>query len=134
MNDVVADERGSIAITGLLLAFALVLLIGTGVDIARAFIVRRDLTAIADSAALSGSQQLDLERWREGGLSLDPQQAEETADDELDAYPGIAGSSTASPGSITVRAEERFPTFILRLVGIPELTVSATATATPEKP
>jgi hypothetical protein len=111
-----------------------VLLIGTGVDIARAFIIRRDLTAVANSAALNGSQQVDLERWREGSLSLDPQQAEEAADDDLDAEPGIHGSSRAEPSSITVRAEERFPTFILRFVGIPELTVSASATASPEKP
>ena len=65
-----SSERGSIAISGLLLSLALVLLIGTGVDIARAFVIRRDLAAIADGAALAGSQQLDLEAWRAGTLAF----------------------------------------------------------------
>ena len=129
-----SDERGSIAISGLLLSLALVLLIGTGVDIAHAFIVRRDLTAIADNAALAGSQQLDLDAWREGTLALNPQQAEQAADAEIAANPQTSGTAQAQASSITVEARQQFPTLILRLVGIPELTVTATATATPEKP
>jgi Flp pilus assembly protein TadG len=128
------SEQGSVAITGILLALALVMLIGTGVDIAHAFIVRSDLTAIADGAALTGSQQLDLQAWRQGTLALDPQHAQQAADDELAANPEISGSATAEPTSITVQAQQRFPTMILRLVGIPQLTVTATATATPKQP
>jgi Flp pilus assembly protein TadG len=130
----VGEERGAIVIGGLLLSLALVLLIGTGVDIAHAFIVRRDLSAIADSAALAGGQRLDLDAWRQGTLALDPRQAEQAAEAELAANPGISGSAQAQPGSVTVEARERFPTIVLGLVGIPELTVTATATATPEKP
>jgi uncharacterized membrane protein len=129
-----AGDRGSIAIGGLLLSLALVLLIGTGVDIAHAFIIRRDLTAIADSAALAGGQQLDLQAWRQGTLSLDPEQAEQAAEAELAANPEITGRAQAQPSSITVEAHQRFPTIVLRLVGIAELTVTATATASPEKP
>ena len=129
-----ASEQGSVAITGLLLALALVMLIGTGVDIAHAFIVRSDLTAIADSAALTGSEQLDVQAWRDGRLALDPRHAEQAADDELAANPQITGSATAEPSSITVQAHQRFPTLILRLVGIAQLTVTATATATPKQP
>jgi Flp pilus assembly protein TadG len=128
------SERGSVAVSGILLALALVILIGTGVDFAHAFIVRRDLTAIADGAALAGSQQLDLQAWREGALALDPQHAQQAAEAELAASPEISGSATAEQTSITVEARQRFPTMILRLVGIPQLTVTATATATPKKP
>ena len=129
-----AGEQGSVAITGLLLALALLMLIGTGVDIAHAFIVRSNLTAIADSAALTGSEQINVQAWRDGTLALDPQNAQQAADDELAANPQITGSATTEPTSITVQAQQRFPTLILRLVGITQLTVTATATATPKEP
>ena len=128
------SEQGSVAVAGLLLSLALVMLIGTGVDIAHAFIVRRDLTAIADNAALAGSQQLDLQAWRDGTLALSPLAAEQAAETELAANPHITGSATADTSSITVQAREAFPTMVLRLVGIADLTVAATATATPRQP
>ena len=122
------------AITGILLAMVLVMLIGTGVDIGRAFIVRRDLTAMTDDAALAGSEQLNVDAWRQGTLALDPQAAQQTADAQLAADPGVSGSATADPTEITVRTTERFPTIVLRLVGMSELTVSASATAVPRQP
>jgi Flp pilus assembly protein TadG len=128
------DERGSVAIAGILLAMVMVMLIGTAVDIGRAFIVRRDLTAMTDDAALAGSQQLDVNAWRQGTLALDPQAAQQTADAQLAADPGVSGSATAEPTEITVQAKEQFPTIVLRLVGMSELTVSATATAVPRQP
>ena len=127
-------EEGSVAITGLLLATALVMLIGTGVDIAHAFILRRDLTAVADNAALAGSQQLDVNAWRQGTLALDPQQAEQAADQEIAANPQLDGTAASTSSAITVQVREAFPTLMLRLVGMPNLTVTATATATPETP
>ena len=38
------------------------------------------------------------------------------------------------PGSITVQVKQRLPTMMFRLVGIPDLTVSASATAEPKQP
>jgi Flp pilus assembly protein TadG len=128
------EERGSVAIAGILVAMVMVMLIGTAVDIGRAFIVRRDLTALTDDAALSGSQQLDLDAWRQGTLALNAQAAQQTADAQLAADPGISGSATAETSEITVQAKERFPTIVLRLVGMSELTVFATATAVPTEP
>ena len=127
-------EEGSVAITGLLFALALIVLIGTGVDFAHAFIVRRDLTAIADNAALVGSQQLDLQAWRQGSLALNTPQAEQAANAEIAANPDLSGSTQAVPGSITVQVKRQLPTMMLRLVGIADLTVSATATAEPKQP
>jgi Flp pilus assembly protein TadG len=127
-------EEGSVAITGLLFALALIVLIGTGVDFAHAFIVRRDLTAIADDAALVGSQQLDLQAWRQGSLALNTSQAEQAAESELAANSGVSGTTQALPGSITVQVKRQLPTMMLRLVGIADLTVSATATAEPKQP
>ena len=128
------SERGSVAISGLLAALALIVLIGSGVDFAHAFIVRRDLTAIADDAALAGSQQLDLQAWRQGQLALNPPQAEQAADAALAANPGISGSALAATGGVTVEARQQIPTVMLRLVGIPDLTVTASATAQPTRP
>jgi Flp pilus assembly protein TadG len=129
-----AGEQGSVAISGLLAALALIVLIGSGADFAHAFIVRRDLTSIADDAALTGSQQLDLQAWRNGQLALDPPQAEQAADIALAATPGITGAAQAMPASITVEARQRVATMMLRLVGIPQLAVSATASAEPRQP
>jgi Flp pilus assembly protein TadG len=130
----VRGERGSVAITGILFALALIVLIGTGVDIAHAFIVRRDLTAIADDAALVGSQQLDTLAWRQGSLALNPLEAERAAAAELAASPDVSGRTQAVSGSISVQVKRRLPTMMLRLVGIQSLTVSASATAAPRRP
>lgn len=130
----VGSERGSVAISGLLAALALIVLIGSGVDFAHAFIVRRDLTAIADDAALAGSQQLDLQAWRQGQLALNPPQAEQAADAAFAANPGISGSAQAATSGVTVEARQRIPTMMLRLVGIADLTVTASATAQPKRP
>ena len=127
-------EEGSVAITGLLLATALVMLIGTGVDIAHAFILRNDLNGIAKTAALAGSQQLDLNAWRQGTLALDPQQAQHAADQEIAANAQVNGTTTSTTTAITVRVQEAFSTLMLRLVGMPNLTVTASATAAPETP
>ncbi len=50
------DERGAVLVAGLLLSLALLIVIGAGVDIGHAFIVRRELVSLADDAALTGSQ------------------------------------------------------------------------------
>src|SRR5205823_650552 len=88
------DERGSVAITGLLLAVALLMLLGAAVDVGHAFIVRRDLTSVADDAALAGSQQLDLAAWRQGRLALDPQRAEQAADSALGETSDVSGGAS----------------------------------------
>jgi uncharacterized membrane protein len=56
----VRDEHGAVLVAGLLLTLALLIVIGAAVDIGRAFIERRELVSLADGAALSGSQALDL--------------------------------------------------------------------------
>ena len=73
------DEHGAVLVAGLLLAIALLIVIGAAVDIGRAFIERRELVSLADEAALSGSQALDLEALHAGRLALDPNEAHATA-------------------------------------------------------
>jgi Flp pilus assembly protein TadG len=128
------NERGSVLIAGLLLSLALLMLIGAAVDIGHAFIVRRDLAAQADAAALAGSQALNLDSLHQGQLALDPQQAQTTALQAVTPAAQLQATAVASTGSVTVHLQEQMPTILLRLVGLPSLTVAAQATAAPETP
>jgi Flp pilus assembly protein TadG len=127
-------ERGSVLIAGLLFTIALLMLLGAAVDIGHAFIVRRDLTAQADAAALAGSQALNLDALHQGQLALDPQQAQTAALQAITSSPELQASAVASTGAVTVRLQERTPTILLRLVGLSTLTVAAQATAAPRGP
>ena len=128
------DERGSVLITGLLLTLALLMVLGAAVDIGHAFIVRRDLTSLADNAALAGAQQLDQQAVHQGQLALDPSQAQAAALSALSGEPGIQAQAEASTGQVYVKVTRRFPTILLRLVGLSDLTVSAQANAAPRAP
>lgn len=128
------DERGAILVAGLLLALALLIVIGAAVDIGRAFIERRELVSLADGAALSGSQALDLDALHTGQLVLDPSQAQATALGVLASEPELQAQASASPESVSVQVERKIPTVLLRLVGLPSLTVKAQATAEPRAP
>src|SRR6266511_174958 len=75
----VRDERGAVLVAGLLLTVALLIVVGAAVDIGRAFIERRELVSLADGAALSGSQALDLDALHAGRLALAPSEAQATA-------------------------------------------------------
>ena len=122
------------AVAGMFLTLALALLIGGGVDVAHAFILRADLTAIADDAALAGAGQLDLGAWRRGQVALDPRLARASAEADLDANPAVSGSVSADRNAVRVEVSRAFPTLALRLVGIPRLDVTASAEAAPETP
>jgi Flp pilus assembly protein TadG len=128
------DERGAVLVAGLLLAIALLLVIGAAVDIGRAFIERRELVSLADEAALSGSQALDLDALHAGRLALDPSEAHATALGVLGAEPELRAQAKANPASVSVVVERTIPTVLLRLVGLPTLTVKAQATAEPRAP
>jgi Flp pilus assembly protein TadG len=128
------SERGSVLIAGLLLSLALLMVIGAAVDIGHAFIVRRDLAAQADAAALAGSQALNLDALHQGQLALDPQQAQTTALQAITPAAQLQTTAVASTGGVTVRLQERIPTILLRLVGLTTLTVAAQATAAPATP
>jgi Flp pilus assembly protein TadG len=127
-------ERGSELVAGLLLSIALLMLLGSAVDIGHAFIVRRDLTAQADNAALVGSQALNLDALHQGQLALDPQQAQTAALQAITPSAELRASAVASSGGVTVRLQERVPTILLRLVGVTTLSIAAQASAAPRTP
>lgn len=129
-----ADERGAILIAGLLLSLALLLVIGAAVDIGRAFIVRRQLVSLADSAALTGSQAINLNSLHQGTLALDPAEAQHTALQTLSGERALKAHASATTVAVSVRVERSFPTVLLQLVGLRTLTVSAQASASPRAP
>jgi Flp pilus assembly protein TadG len=128
------DEQGAVLVAGLLLALALLLVIGAGVDIGHAFIVRRQLVSVADDAALTGSQALDLQALHQGRLALDPEEARSAALQMLAAEPQLSGEASADAADVHVDVHRTVPTILLRLVGISTLTVAAHATAGPREP
>lgn len=130
----IQDERGAVLVAGLLLTLAVLIVIGAAVDIGRAFIERRELVSLADGAALSGSQALDLEALHAGQLTLDSGEAQATALAVLAAQPELRAQASANPASVSVEVEREIPTVLLRLVGLRTLTVKAQATAEPRAP
>lgn len=130
----IEDERGAVLVAGLLLTLALLIVIGAAVDVGRAFIERRELVSLADGAALSGSQALDLDALHAGRLVLDPSEAHATALGVLASERELRAQASASPAAVSVEVERKIPTVLLRLVGLPSLTVKARATAEPRAP
>jgi Flp pilus assembly protein TadG len=128
------DERCAVLVAGLLLSLALLIVIGAGVDIGHAFIVRRELVSLADDAALSGSQALDLQALHQGRLALDAEQARAAALQTLAGEPDLRSEAAASAADVHVDVQRRVPTILLRLVGVSTLTVGAHATAAPREP
>ena len=128
------DERGVVLIAGLLLTVALLMVIGAAVDIGNAFIVHRQLINLADDAALTGSQQLDLTALHQGTVVLDPAQAQSAALATLTGNEKLTASARASADVINVSVEETTPTILLRLVGLDSLHLRASASAAPRQP
>jgi uncharacterized membrane protein len=116
------------------MSLALLIVIGAAVDIGRVFIERRELVSLADGAALSGSQALDVDALHAGQLVLDPSEAQATALGVLAAEPELRAHASASSSSVSVEVERTIPTLLLRLVGLRTLTVKAQATAEPRTP
>lgn len=127
-------ERGSVLITGLLLSLALIMVIGFAVDVGHAFLVKRQLASIADDAALSGSQAIDVQALHEGHLQLNPGHAQSEAQHTIAANPHVTGQANATTASVTVTVTRQVPTILLGIVGLHTLTIRAHATAAPRAP
>jgi Flp pilus assembly protein TadG len=128
------SEDGAVLVAGLLLTVAMMLVIGFAVDLGRAFVARRDLASVADQAVLSGSQAIDLAALHDGRVVLDPALARADALRVVGAEPGVRGSATAGDEAVSVTITRRVRTILLPLAGVPTITVSAHATASPQQP
>jgi Flp pilus assembly protein TadG len=129
-----ARDDGSVLITGLFLSIALLMVVGFAVDVGHAFLVKRELSSIADDAALSASQAINQPALHEGHLELNPQQARTEAMQTVAANPHVSGEASATPAHVTVTVKRRVQTILLGIVGLRTLTISASATAEPRGP
>lgn len=131
------SDRGSVTIWVLGLSVLILLFGGLALDYWRALALQRELSAVADSAAIAAASGLDEETYRTSGeLVLDPARARQLANAAVE-WQGvdILGSEVdVDPASVTVTLTASVD---LGLLGVfvdetAPLTVRASATAVPE--
>lgn len=127
-------EQGQATAFLVILLSALLMLAGLVLDGGTALAARTRALDVAQSAARSGAQQLDLPLYRTTGqLRLDPARAVRAAEAFLISV-DVSGQVTATVATVTVTTRTSHPTQLLGLLGVNELHASATATAAPTNP
>ena len=124
-------DAGQVTAFAVVMILALLAVAGLVLDAGLALSVKLQALDTAQAAARAGAQQLDLARYRTTGVAaaLDPVQATASAHAWLTAA-GIDGQATATADTVTVTVHRASRTQLLGLLGITELHVTATATAT----
>jgi hypothetical protein len=135
------DERGSIAPAVPIIAMALLLLGGLGIDGSRQLNARGQAVAFAEEAARAGAQGIDVAA---SDLQLDRSLAEERVDTycarvvelgqvESCRFDGIRPVSDDDPRELVVvtSVKLKIAASLLSMVGVNELRASATARARP---
>ena len=132
---VLHNERGQVM--PLVIGFAVLLfaIAGVAVDGAKMWLLRRGLQATVDAAALAAATQVEVDQFYAMGgdnARLDPSAVVLAAREVLDRR-GLAAASRVTLEGDLVRAtvRGRLRTSFLSLIGVDELPVVATATATP---
>lgn len=109
-------------------------LLGLAVDMARAFAERASLRAQADSAALAAASGLLDEELALNAIVLSPEDAARRAR-ALARRAGLDPSAelevSVERDHVRIRVTRRIDTLFLKLVGISEMSIGATATASP---
>lgn len=129
------NDRGSITLWTLGLTVMVLFLGGVSLDLWRAFEVRQDLAAMADSAATVGAAQIDADAYRDtGSILLNEAAAEVAADAQLDAQQDsarITGRDISATGpvlTVTLQGEVEF-TLLRIFLGGGRIAVQATGSA-----
>jgi uncharacterized membrane protein len=126
----VADQRGQVLAWVAVFLPALLVVLGLVIDGGLAFTARRDLQDVADAAAQAGAMQLDPAMYATTGqVRLNPIQARAAAAEYLSAHPEVSPTVIAGPTWIQVTVRQSWPTVFLKLFGVQEVTMTATATA-----
>ncbi len=125
------DDEGAFAPAFALMAFALIALIGTGIDFARLMSARQHAQSLLDQTALaltgSGSASISWALDISSGL-----------EHEIAQYLGPGGLAYVSvsdrldgAGGLYLSVAMTFPSYFVGLVGVPELTVRVVSVARP---
>lgn len=131
------NERGSITLWTLGLTAMVLFLGGISLDLWRAFEIRQDLAAMADSAANAGASRIDVVTYRETGvLRLDAGAARRAVTAHLDSQQDRDRISNRVPPavdggviSVTLEGEVDFTLLNIFLLGAGPVEVRATGSA-----
>ena len=131
------SERGSITLWVLGLTVMVLFLGGISLDLWRAFEVRQDLAAMADSAANAGASRIDADVYRATGvLMLDERAARDAVDASLDTQQDAGKITTRQAPdidgaviSVTLEGEVDFTLLNVFLLGRGPVAVAATGSA-----
>ncbi|HZR13204.1 MAG TPA: pilus assembly protein TadG-related protein [Acidimicrobiia bacterium] len=132
-------EGGQAAVLLLGVLALAVVFVALAVDGARLLTVRRDLHAVADSAALAGASAIDEHAYRETvghDIRLDAQLARDAAERVL-AASGLPEGTTVQVDvdetGVDVRITRDVPTVLLRTAGLTSERIGAHARAEPRR-
>ncbi len=122
----VADRRGNVAVIWALSLVPLMIAIGGGLDLARAMVVRTEMTEALDAAALAVGSTANLTTAQMQTVAQQYFNANYTEDSSY----GTPAAVTINPGtqSIQLSTSCAMPTSLLRIAGIHTLSVSASST------
>lgn len=133
------NERGAAMLWVLGLSVIVLFLGGISLDLWRAFEVRQDLAALADSAAAAGASQIDVDVFRSGEVVLDVRAAEAAALASIAAQqdasrvtvaPDITFNDPGLPTRISVTLEGELRFTLLKILPLDEDSIPVRATST----
>jgi len=122
-------EVGSLTVFVAVLALTLFALIGLVVDGGRAVAAQSAATGEAEQAARLGADQISVAALRSGTIAIDPSAAVKAASAFLRTA-GTAGVVTVAGETVRVHVQSSEPTVVLGIIGVGQIGVSATASAT----
>lgn len=125
------DDRGSATPIAIFGSLIVLILAGLVLDHGLAMADKVRILDVAQAAARAGAQQIDLGVYRATGqLRLNPTAAGAAARSFL-SRAGIAGTATATDTTVSVSVTSSRRTQLLQLIGVTDIPVAATASATP---
>lgn len=122
-------ERGAGGIFLMVLMFSLVVMAGFAYDGGALFAARREANNVAAAAARSGANQVDQDSLYEGSPVLDEAAAESAAQALVNLSDATFVSADAEGITVEVTVSQSHNMLFLGLLGIDELTVTATSKA-----
>lgn len=117
-----SDDRGSVSLLGIGFIAILLMAIVVGIDAGSFFLQKRNLAAVADSAALAGAQHIDLDEYYRRGATA------RTRLDITEVRPLVLEQITASG------ARQTFHSFAIREISSTGRQVNVTLSARAQTP
>lgn len=125
------SDRGSVSAWAVMFGVVTILLVGIAVDFGGRVVAQQEASDVARQSARAGGQPLDRASAMQGrGGSASPEQAAEAAREYLAGYDDVSGEVRVVDGtSIQVDTRTTYETKFLRIIGVNELSATASATS-----